>query len=104
MVLPIRDWSWLKGVLIKVLHFNYSKFLLCQLRNWVCLLRDKMKHLIVIVCPLFEAYWRWSHIFEAFLEAFLEIELHFESILKRFRSIFEIEVAFFFEVFGFLSG
>ena len=50
----------------------------------LCLLRDKMKHAIVIVCPLFKAYWKQSRIFEAFLEAFLEIELHFESILKHF--------------------
>ena len=46
MVSPIRDWSWLKGVLIKVLHSNYYitvglikilhllfKVLLSQLRN-----------------------------------------------------------------------
>ena len=24
----------------------------------LCLLRDKMKHSIVVVCPLFKAYWK----------------------------------------------
>ena len=43
--------------LIKVLRFNYSKFCCVNWEIGLCFLRDKVKHLIVIICPLFEAYW-----------------------------------------------
>ena len=42
--------------LIKVLRFNYSKFCCVNWEIGLCFLRDKMKHLIVIVCPLFEVH------------------------------------------------
>ena len=79
---------------IKYIWFGQSFAFSFNCEIGLCLLRDKMRHSIVIVCPLFKAYWKQSRIFEAFLEAFLEIELHFESILKHFRSILKQKLHF----------
>ena len=58
LLLPMRDWRWLKRGLIKVWHFHHSKLCYVNCEIGLCLLRDKMKHSIVIVCPLFKAYWK----------------------------------------------
>ena len=84
LLLPMRDWRWLKRGLIKVWHFHHSKLCYVNCEIGLCLLRDKMEHSIVIVCPF---YLKRVGNRAAFLEHFksiLGIELHFESILKHF--------------------
>ena len=70
LLLPMRDWRWLKRGLIKVWHFHHSKLCYVNCEIGLCLLRDKMKHSIVVVCPLFKAYWKQSRIFGAFQKHF----------------------------------
>ena len=46
LLLPMRDWRWLKRGLIKVWHFHHSKLCYVNCEIGLCLLRDEMKHSI----------------------------------------------------------
>ena len=72
---------------IKYIWFGQSFAFSFNCEIGLCLLRDKMEHSIVIVCPF---YLKRVGNRAAFLEHFksiLGIELHFESILKHFVSV-----------------
>ena len=98
LLLPMRDWRWLKRGLIKVWHFHHSKLCYVNCEIGLCLLRDKMKHSIVVVCPLFKAYWKQSRIFEAFQKSvaflnqfwnILEASWRQKVFLKHFEAFLE---------------